>query len=276
MRALLKKVIPGTVVNRVRKLRACISEDLMQLNLPSWYGNGCRYGQNFDKRPSIEHTDTTSNNKEQSNNPLWNYFNNHDVGHGIWKWEHYFDIYHHHFSKFVGTPVKILEIGIYSRGSLEMWRSYFGKDCHIYGVDIEESCKSYENDNTTIFIGDQEEPDFWNQFNEQVNGVDIIIDDGGHSPNQQKVTLESMLPFVRPGGVYLCEDIHGVHNNFAAYICGLISELNRFTVKPTPFQSKYHSIHFYPYLVVIEKYLNPISRFNGSKRGSVWQPFFDK
>ena len=72
-------------------------------------------------------------------NPLWEYFKNHKDGHGIWKWEHYFDIYHRHFAQFVGQKVNVLEIGIYSGGSLEMWRSYFGEESHIYGVDIEEA-----------------------------------------------------------------------------------------------------------------------------------------
>src|SRR4051794_16123713 len=74
-------------------------------------------------------------------NPLLKYFRNHSEGRGIWKWEHYFDIYHRHFNKFVGSHVKVLEIGIYSGGSLDMWRPYFGDQCHIYAVDIEEACK---------------------------------------------------------------------------------------------------------------------------------------
>jgi hypothetical protein len=32
---------------------------------------------------------------------------------------------------------------------------------HIYGVDIEEACKKYENDYTTILVGDQADREFW-------------------------------------------------------------------------------------------------------------------
>ena len=98
-----------------------------------------------------------------------------------------------------------------------MWRSYFGSECHVYGVDIEEACKTYEREKVTVFIGDQEDPDFWTQFKNQVQGIDILIDDGGHTPNQQMVTLEQMLPYLRPGGVYLCEDVEGINNGFAAF-----------------------------------------------------------
>lgn len=45
-----------------------------------------------------------------------NYFVTHNTGPGIWKWLHYFDIYHRHLQKFRGKEVNILEIGIYSGG----------------------------------------------------------------------------------------------------------------------------------------------------------------
>jgi hypothetical protein len=57
---------------------------------------------------------------QSSSNPLATYFNNNETGPGIWKWEHYFEIYHRHLEKFRGKPIRILEIGIYSGGSLGM------------------------------------------------------------------------------------------------------------------------------------------------------------
>src|SRR5215475_13984002 len=74
---------------------------------------------------------------EQSENQLRTFFDNRKVGSGIWKWLHYFEIYERHFSRFRGQEVHIAEIGIYSGGSLEMWRDYFSPKAHIYGVDIE-------------------------------------------------------------------------------------------------------------------------------------------
>lgn len=88
-------------------------------------------------------------------NPLLSYFNSHREGPGIWKWMHYFDIYQRHFSKFVGREVHVLEVGIYSGGSLPMWKEYFGKGCRVYGVDIEEACTAYKDDKIEVFIGDQ-------------------------------------------------------------------------------------------------------------------------
>jgi hypothetical protein len=76
-----------------------------------------------------------------SANPLKLYFDTHAEGPGIWKWIHYFAIYHRYFSKFVGREVHVLEIGVYGGGSLQMWREYFGPNCRVYGVDIEEACR---------------------------------------------------------------------------------------------------------------------------------------
>ena len=211
--------------------------------------------------------------KNDGENPLWNYFQNHKEGHGIWKWEHYFDIYHKHLAKFVGKKVDILEIGIYSGGSLEMWHSYFGKKCHIYGVDIEDACKEYENEYVSVYIGDQENKNFWSDFKSKVEGIDVLIDDGGHTSEQQQVTLEQMLQHIRPGGVYICEDIHGAFNKFSSYAAGLVNELN--TMNNTQFQSAIHSIHFYPYMLVIEKHLVQPKKLNAPKHGTIWQPFFN-
>jgi hypothetical protein len=49
----------------------------------------------------------------------------------------------------------VLEIGIYSGGSLLMWKEYFGENAKIYGVDIHESGRGFEDERTKVFIGDQ-------------------------------------------------------------------------------------------------------------------------
>jgi len=217
--------------------------------------------------------------KPSPQNPLWDYFQKKQKGNGIWKWQHYFEIYHKHLQKFVGKKVSIMEIGVYSGGSLEMWRSYFGENCQIYGIDIEPACKNYENEYTSIFIGDQQSRSFWQDVKRQIPHVDIVIDDGGHMAEQQRITLEETLPIMNPGGVFICEDIHGDFNRFAAFAATLASELhNKSTSSPfcgevSSFQNAIHSIHFYPYVVVMEKNLHAISEFTSHKHGEKWQPF---
>jgi len=208
-------------------------------------------------------------------NPLEAYFDAHTEGPGIWKFRHYFDIYHRHFVKFVGREVNVVEIGIYSGGSLNMWRSYFGPGCHVYGVDIQDACRAYEGEGVSVFIGDQADPDFWADFRRQVPDVDVIIDDGGHLVDQQIATLEAMLPHIRPGGVYLCEDVGGIHNRFQAYVGGLARNLAA-TFEATGFNQVVGSIHLYPFAIVIEKPETTIERFVDERHGTEWEPFLGR
>ena len=95
------------------------------------------------------------------------------------------------------------------------------------------------------------------------------------------VTLEEMLPHVRPGGVYICEDIHGIDNQFAAFVYSLADKLNAYTQatgdnlasKPTPFQAAVNSVHLYPYVVVIEKRDAELETLIAPKHGSRRRPY---
>jgi hypothetical protein len=210
--------------------------------------------------------------RDAQENPLRTFFNNRTEGPGIWKWDHYFDIYDRHFNKFRGTEVRILEIGIFSGGSLDMWRDYFGPRAHIYGVDIEEACRAYEHDRTKILIGDQGDRQFWRTFREQVPLLDIVVDDGSHQTEDQIVTFEQLLPHLQPGGVYICEDLHGF-NRFASYAHGIGHKLNDKCEPCTPFQSEIWSVHLYPFVAVFEKNDAPVQRLLAPKHGTQWQPF---
>ncbi len=216
-------------------------------------------------------------------NRLRAYFDANTEGNGIFKFYHYFDAYERHFKKFVGKEVHIVEVGVWSGGSLKMWQSYFGDKCKVYGVDIQEACKAYEDGNVKIFIGDQESRAFWKEFKKQVPRVDILIDDGGHLAEQQIATLEEILPHISPGGVYLCEDVSGSKMKLTAYMNGLQNDLNTVdlsstdpvTSKTTAFQQQISSIHQYPYIFVIEKRTEPLDELIAPQHGTIWAPVYD-
>lgn len=236
---------------------------------------GYAYARNFASPPDMHGSAALP----ASANPLETFFNEHRTGRGIDKWLHYFDIYHRHLAKFVGREMSLLEIGVYSGGSLEMWRQYFGGRCRVHGVDLQEACKVYENECTRIFVGDQADPGFWRAFVRDVPHVDVLIDDGGHRVEQQIATLEAMLPRIRPGGVYLCEDIHGIQHGFAAYLHGFAKHLNAIqhgapgAVIPSPLQRWIGSVHLYPYVAVVERSDAPVDSFDSVKHGTEWAPF---
>lgn len=236
---------------------------------------GNLYAEDWQIQTSAE--DLPDDSQERSTNPLRSYFDSHTEGRGIWKWDHYFDIYHRHLKRFVGREVHVLEIGIYSGGSLQMWKEYFGPNCRIYGVDIQEACKAYEDERTRIFIGNQGDRRFWKNFKSQVPRLDVLIDDGGHHSHQQIVTLEEMLPHLRPGGVYFCEDVVGSLNGLATYVCGLADRLNEQSARDrSPFQQAIASVHLYPFVVAIEKHAAPPRPFMNRRTGTEWQPFYKK
>jgi cephalosporin hydroxylase len=211
-------------------------------------------------------------------NPLEAYFDGHHEGPGIWKWRHYFGIYDRHLSKFIGQEVHVVEIGVFSGGSLGMWRAYFGDRSRIYGVDISSACLAYSGEGVRIFIGDQADPQFWARFREEVPVVDVVIDDGGHQPHQQAATIEALLPHITPGGVYICEDLGGADNDFHSYIDGFSRGLHVTPAAPgeaflpSAFQQHVASIHRYPFIVVVEKPLLPVPRFEAPAHGTEWQP----
>jgi hypothetical protein len=212
-------------------------------------------------------------------NRLEEFFDNRVEGHGIWKWRHYFDIYDRHLSKFIETDLTLVEIGVYSGGSLDMWRNYFGARCKIYGVDIAEVCKVYEGPQIQIFIGDQEDRGFWYNFRAQTSSLDVVIDDGGHSFNQQIVTLEELLPHMNAGGVYICEDVHGVDNKFYEYCSGLAKGLNDFNrdhddgIRTNSLQRWIKGVYLYPFIIVIERAERPLEKLIAPKHGTIWQPY---
>jgi hypothetical protein len=211
---------------------------------------------------------------------LQHYVEAHETGRGIWKWQHYLPVYERHFEKFRGREVHVVEIGVYSGGSLDMWKEYFGPKAHIYGVDIGPECKAYEGPGVDIFIGDQAEPEFWRQFLGSVPQVDIVIDDGGHQAFQQIATLEALLPAMRAGGVYVCEDVGGEFNPFLDYVFGLSRGLHAYPhgtkptvgMAPAGVQLALDSFHFYPFVTVIEKRADRLDRLISPRRGTEWQP----
>lgn len=239
-------------------------------------------GMRFGRETTFSSPRHTQGVPSEASNPLLAYFNAHKEGAGIFKWMHYFDIYQRHFHKFVGREVHVLEVGIYGGGSLSMWREYFGENCHVYGVDIEPGCMAYSDEKTRVFIGDQADRAFWAEVKKAVPTIDILIDDGGHLPEQQRITLEEMLPHICSGGVYLCEDIHGANNEFAAYIQGLANGLNFATPAEMPqdtagrastvtgLQGTIHSIHLYPFVAVIEKRERNLDLLIARKHGTQW------
>jgi SAM-dependent methyltransferase len=195
---------------------------------------------------------------------LINLFNEHD-GKVIHKWIHYLEIYERYFEKFVGTPVKILEIGVENGGSLQLWKKYFGDKCEIIGIDVNEKV-IFEEPQIKIEIGSQSDLDFLTHINDKYGEFDIIIDDGSHMQLDVLTTFSFLYSKLKRGGVYCVEDTHSAYLrtysggitspfNFISISSRLVHDTNvEFIQEPyTPTLNDLKSIGFYNSMVVFEK-----------------------
>lgn len=203
-----------------------------------------------------------------SEDPLLRYFRK-NTKRRIHKWMHYFEIYHRHFRRFRGTAPVVLEFGVNQGGSLQMWRNYFGRKARIIGVDIDPRCRAFRGRRTQIFIGDQEDRNFLRELVAEIGPIDVVIEDGGHTMGQQIATFEEVYPAVKPGGVFLIEDLHTSYwkrfgggykkpGTFIEYAKDLTDKLNAWHSRTDAlvvdeFTRTTTSMHFYDSIIVFEK-----------------------
>jgi len=156
------------------------------------------------------------------------------------KWKKYFPIYETLFEKYRNKGITFVEIGVLDGGSLFMWREFFGEQARIIGIEINESAKVWEDYGFEIFIGSQSDPKFWQDFYAEIGKVDIVLDDGGHTYQQQIVTVECSLENIRPDGKIIVEDTYtsyekeyGYPSNysFIKYASNLVDGMNLRTPK---------------------------------------------
>lgn len=106
---------------------------------------------------------------------------------------------------FRDRPITLLEIGVDQGASLRTWEIYFPK-ASIVGVDIMPATARFARKNVTIEIGSQFDADFLASLARKYT-PDIIIDDGSHISEHQIFAFERLFSCLKPGGLYVVEDI---------------------------------------------------------------------
>ena len=130
-------------------------------------------------------------------------------------------------------PIRLLEIGVGSGGSLRAWRDYF-PHAEIFGVDINPDVPRVEGVET--IIGDQGDPSFLYTLVDRLKPLHVIVDDGSHLWGDQIFTFEQLFPIVEPDGFYIIEDLHTSYwGSYAKgprscidYLKFLVDELNMY------------------------------------------------
>jgi len=80
------------------------------------------------------------------------------------KYNNYFEVYDELLKEYRNKKIIFVEIGVFSGGSLFMWRNYFGKKARIIGIDLNPETKQFEKYGFEVFIGDQSKKSFWKNF----------------------------------------------------------------------------------------------------------------
>ena len=145
------------------------------------------------------------------------------------------------------TARHVMEVGVFYGGSLTMWRDYF-PNAFIVGVDPFSGKLGHGTSfqNHTAFLqrwqsqevgprirlvqADQSKPSDLERLAScladetcfrassysarsvpsrlESGWFDLIVDDGSHKNRDQLLTMAYLIPLVKPGGVYIIEDIH--------------------------------------------------------------------
>lgn len=100
---------------------------------------------------------------------------------------------------------RLLEIGVMDGNSLRMWREYYPGASAIVGMDNRPVPAVPGAD---VWLGDATKPADLMAAGAFGAPWDVIIDDGSHMTQDQQDTFAYLWPAVRPGGVYVIEDLH--------------------------------------------------------------------
>jgi hypothetical protein len=114
--------------------------------------------------------------------------------------------YHELFEDRRDLVQNLLEIGVNAGSSLRMWREYF-PNAQILGLDTDAKCLRWGDERITIRMADQNSPSDLIKATADWPLFDIIIDDGSHERDHQVVSLQTLLPKLMPGGIYVVEDL---------------------------------------------------------------------
>lgn len=121
----------------------------------------------------------------------------------------YTPVYHALMEGRRNTTTRLFEIGINAGSSLRMWRDYF-PNAEICGMDARSECLIWEDRINSVFADQRDVASMLTAMSvlqADTNKFDWIIDDGSHEVLDQIVSMQTLLPFLKPNGAYIVEDL---------------------------------------------------------------------
>ena len=200
-----------------------------------------------------------------AHNVLFARFTANKAGQPFDKWIHYFDIYQRTLAPYVGRPVRVLEIGVFHGGGLDQLRALLGEEAQLFGVDLDPAARAACAGRFEVAVGDQTDTAFLDQVVADFGPFDVIIDDGGHTTNQQITTIEHLFDTLNEGGVYIVEDTHTSYwdsyrdspETFIEWAKHRADDLNAYHFRSEVdlgcWATELAGVHFYDSVVVFDK-----------------------
>lgn len=126
------------------------------------------------------------------------------------KWAQYVTAYDRELAPLLArrTPLRLLEIGVQSGGSLDLWIDLLPERSTVLGIDIDPACADLTfSGSVRVEIGDATDPVFLDRI---LGGqeFDVIIDDGSHRSTDVIAAFELLFPRLAASGLYIIEDLH--------------------------------------------------------------------
>lgn len=130
----------------------------------------------------------------------------------IHKWAHYFPVYEELLQRYRNRSCRLLEIGCFKGGSLDLWKRYLGPYAQIVGIDIDPNCRAHSQEQIRIEIGSQADKEFLIRLDEELGPFDIVIDDGSHVMSDIATSFSVLYPRLHRDGIYIVEDLHAAYS----------------------------------------------------------------
>lgn len=120
---------------------------------------------------------------------------------------HYTPLYYEMFKDRAESVKTVFEIGIGARAySLRMWEAFF-PNAQIIGADFKRWKLLNEGRIVSVYADQSDPQSIVSAAETAIGQIDIVIDDGSHTPDHQVSSALALMPLVSDGGIYIIEDI---------------------------------------------------------------------
>ena len=123
----------------------------------------------------------------------------------------YLNVYGMLFEPMRASVRNMTEIGVMNGAGFCLWSQFFGSSASIWAFDIKLTSTALDNapryPNVHAFEASSQDEAMPARLGLAESSMDIVIDDGDHSPAGIERTLKVFWPLLRAGGYYVIEDV---------------------------------------------------------------------